>query len=108
MKAEIPYGYGHHNVLMCAGFHGGGRSTCHGDSGGPLLVTKYSSDKDATKSKPFTQNGVVQGSYNLECKGFGDKSAYPVLFNRLEHPEVSDFILRKMDLSGMLSFATFC
>ena len=101
LQNEIPQGFNHHNSLGCAGFIPGGRSTCFGDSGGPILLTRYTSPSDKSKVLHYVQVGVVQGSYNINCKSSGQNSDYPVIFNRLEQKDILRFIHRVTDLSGL-------
>ena len=99
LKSELPKGFNYKSSLSCA--HHGGRSTCFGDSGGPVMLTRYSSPTDKLKLKHFEQIGVVQGSYNIGCKSSGPNSDYPSIFTRLEQNEIYDFIQSKTDLSRL-------
>ena len=67
---------------MCAGNQAARQGSCKGDSGGPLKIFD-------TDSGSFVQIGIVAGSVNLgEC---GTKN-FPVVFTRLDNPEIYEFI----------------
>jgi secreted trypsin-like serine protease len=67
---------------VCAGNQAAKQGSCKGDSGGPLKIFD-------TGSGSYVQIGIVAGSVNLgDC---GTKN-YPVVFTRLDHPEIYDFI----------------
>ena len=60
------------NGMICAGDEDGGESTCHGDSGGPLIVPKGSNDDTAVVI------GVTSFGPRLGCgtKGYPAVYAY--------------------------------
>ena len=67
--------------IMCAGNQATKQGSCSGDSGGPLMV--YS-----TKSNQYEQVGIVAGGINPNC----EKSNFPGVYTRLDHPEILEFI----------------
>ena len=67
-------------TLLCAGYESANQGSCHGDSGGPLMVFN-------TKFSQFFQVGLVSGGVS----GCGDKYI-PAYYTRLDHPEIADFV----------------
>ena len=65
------------------------------------MLTRYTSPSDKSKVLHYVQVGVVQGSYNINCKSSGRDSDYPVIFNRLEQRDILRFINKATDLSGL-------
>ena len=67
-------------TLLCAGYESANQGSCHGDSGGPLMVFN-------TKLSQFFQVGLVSGGVS-DC---GDKYI-PAYYARLDHPEIANFV----------------
>ena len=54
---------------MCAGDSDGGENTCHGDSGGPLIITNEDGE--------YEQVGIVSWAYGCATAG------YPTVYSRI-------------------------
>lgn len=70
--------------VLCAGFEAGGKDTCHGDSGGPLMLPQQ---KDGKFN--FYQIGVV--SYGIGC----GRSNIPGIYANVQH--YAKWIKRKLE-----------
>ena len=74
--------------VICAGYEGGIRNSCHGDSGGPLVRLEHP-DPESGLLSHHVQIGVVSG-------GTCHKIEQPSIYVRLEDYSVLNFIFRNI------------
>ena len=74
------------DTVFCAGNRASRQGSCKGDSGSPLMIFN-------TSELRYVQVGIVAGG--IQPDSCGDKN-YPGVFTRLDHPEISDFVVSQL------------